>query len=360
MEGRRRGPLRSLARRSTLALTVGLAVVLGTGLPAAPAVADDPTAPEQARITLRAPTGVVQGRSATFTAQWQLADGSPIADVGLHLQRQTPAGWRGLDSAVTTADGVAIFTVMPRQSAEYRIAAQQTEQAHSEPSNVVRVKLRPIIAAVKLPKQAPRPRIKLPAQPLAFADGARPVITSIPDQVWREMVGRSWHRGCLPRRSLRLIRVSYWDYGGFRRRGELVTAKGAARQTASAFAALYRAKLPVRSMYRVDRFGWSKRLRGADDYASMAAGNTSAFNCRNVVGRPGVRSPHARGRAVDLNPWENPFASREDGWVPNRWWVGRCHPKVAWCSPSHRVVRTLHAHGLKWTYRAKDRHHFDG
>ena len=69
-------------------------------------------------------------------------------------------------------------------------------------------------------------------------------------------------------------------------------------------------------MYRVDRFGWSSRSRGGDDYASMAAGNTSAFNCRDVTGRPGVRSPHSWGRSLDVNTWENPYRSAQ-GIVPN-------------------------------------------
>ena len=43
----------------------------------------------------------------------------------------------------------------------------------------------------------------------------------------------------------------------------------------------------------------------------MAAGNTSAFNCRDVTGRPGVRSPHSYGRSLDLNTWENPYRSAQ-------------------------------------------------
>ena len=48
----------------------------------------------------------------------------------------------------------------------------------------------------------------------------------------------------------------------------------------AALAEMYARGFPIRSMYRVDRFGWSGRLHGGDDYRSMAAGNTSAFNCR--------------------------------------------------------------------------------
>ena len=101
-------------------------------------------------------------------------------------------------------------------------------------------------------------------------------------------------------------------------------------------------------MDRVDRFGWGRRSRGGDDYGSMAAGNTSAFNCRDVTGRPGVRSPHSYGRSLDVNTWENPYRSSH-GWTPNGWWAGRSHERVAWRSRTHRVVRIMAGNGLRWT-----------
>ena len=39
----------------------------------------------------------------------------------------------------------------------------------------------------------------------------------------------------------------------------------------------------------------------------MRANNTSAFNCREIDGRPGVWSQHAFGGAVDINPLVNPW-----------------------------------------------------
>ena len=47
---------------------------------------------------------------------------------------------------------------------------------------------------------------------------------------------------------------------------------------------------------------------GADDHRSMNADNTSAFNCRFVAGTSRW-SQHAYGRAIDLNPIENPYVS---------------------------------------------------
>ena len=101
---------------------------------------------------------------------------------------------------------------------------------------------------------------------------------------------------------------------------------------------MYNGRYPIRRMYRVDRFGWSKKLHGANDYASMRADNTSAFNCRSVVNKPSVLSPHARGRAVDINTWENPYRSAT-GLVPNTL-VGLAQPpEYAWRSSSHPVVQ---------------------
>ena len=53
-------------------------------------------------------------------------------------------------------------------------------------------------------------------------------------------------------------------------------------------------------MRLVDRYG-------ADDMRSMRADNTSAFNCRYRGGECCVWSQHAYGRAVDINPVENPW-----------------------------------------------------
>jgi hypothetical protein len=54
-------------------------------------------------------------------------------------------------------------------------------------------------------------------------------------------------------------------------------------------------------MEPVDRYG-------GDDYRSIEADNTSSFNCRNATGSTRW-SNHAYGRAIDVNPIENPYVS---------------------------------------------------
>jgi len=41
----------------------------------------------------------------------------------------------------------------------------------------------------------------------------------------------------------------------------------------------------------------------------MDAGATSAFNCRKVTGNPKRVSQHSYGNAIDLNTYENPYAT---------------------------------------------------
>ncbi|KQQ43122.1 M15 family metallopeptidase [Nocardioides sp. Leaf307] len=328
--------------------------------PAAEATTVLPLRKRGSDLRLGGPGRVVDERSVDLAVRWTTGSGTPVA--GRVTVQSKPRGAKAWSDPVrvrTDDQGRASLTVRPRVDTVYRALAPAKAWLERSVSGTHLVDNRPPGTPVALPAGAPRPRISLPRQPRATGEGARPVVTAIPDGVWKQMTGRSWHAGCpVGRSGLRLLRINYWGFDGYRYRGELVAATGAVGQMAGALGQMYREQLPIRAMYRVDRFGWSKRLGGADDYASMAADNTSAFNCRDVVGRPGVRSPHSYGRSLDVNPWENPYRSQQ-GTVPNTWWPSRSHPRVAWRSSAHAVVSAMRAHGLRWTYGVQDAHHFD-
>jgi len=309
-------------------------------------------------LTISGPGQVKSGSRATISGRWRAGDGDPVRAT-LRLQRRAGGAWKTIAKAKTNRDGVARFGVRPARDVVYRVRGFRQPWVWGAASSGHRVDVVAAGNPVRLPANAPRPRLHPPAQPAAVGAGAHPVVTRIPDQIWNRMTGISWHRGCpVGRPGLRLLKINYWDYQGNRRRGTLVAATGAIDNMARALKAMYRGKLPIRSMYLVDRWGYSKKLRGANDYGSMAAGNTSAFNCRDVVGKPGVRSPHSYGGSLDVNPWENPYRSR-DGYVPNRWWPSHSHPRVAWRSRSHPVVKAMRNNGMRWTYGLSDIHHFD-
>ncbi|HEY8467186.1 MAG TPA: M15 family metallopeptidase [Solirubrobacterales bacterium] len=127
-------------------------------------------------------------------------------------------------------------------------------------------------------------------------------IRRIKGDLRRHVKGTSWRSGCpVPLRELRHVRVVRWDFEGRVKRGRLIVHRRHARRIVKAMRRLYRKRFPIRRMHLIDRYG-------ADDRRSMAADNTSAFNCRYVAGTTRW-SMHAYGKAIDINPRENPYVT---------------------------------------------------
>ena len=315
--------------------------------------------PRDSRLRLRGPDSVVDEQEVTLRISWRARGTLEGISGRVWLQRRQAGRWRTIRKLRTDSSGRAAVALEPRRDITLRALARRLSWVRGDRSAAHRIDNVPPAPRVRLPRRAPRPRINLPDQPRGNGEGLNAAVTRIPDRVWRQMTGVTWHRGCpVGRSGLRLLRVNYYDYQGYRRRGELVVNAGAVSKFIGALRDIYANQLPLRSMYRVDRFGWSSKLHGGNDYKSMAAGNTSAFNCRSVVNRPGVRSPHSWGRAFDLNTWENPYNSAT-GWVPNKWWASRSHPRVAWRSGEHLMVEIMRRNGFSWTYGTSDSQHFD-
>ncbi len=119
----------------------------------------------------------------------------------------------------------------------------------------------------------------------------------------RDRMTSSWRQGCpVGLDGLRHIELSHWNYDGRVSTGELIVAEPVADDIVEVFAALFADGFPIERMELVDVYD-------SDDDLSMAANNTSAFNCREVAWRPGVWSNHAFGQAIDINPLVNPYVS---------------------------------------------------
>ena len=133
-------------------------------------------------------------------------------------------------------------------------------------------------------------------------DGADFSKRRIQGHVRERVVGSSWRRGCpVPLRKLRLLRVTYRDFDGQTRKGSLIVHREESSQILGVMRRLYRDDFPIRRIHLIDRYG-------ADNHRSMDADNTSAFNCRFVAGTSRW-SMHAYGRAIDINPRENPYVT---------------------------------------------------
>jgi 5-hydroxyisourate hydrolase-like protein (transthyretin family) len=311
------------------------------------------------RIFVYGPTALVDETSGTLRMRWAGADGLPIrATVGLYRHVKDQA-WTKLGAVTTDSTGRAQVTIKPRVDTWYQFRGPAAAGWQSAVSVSWKVDNKPPGAVIVLPAEAPKPSPLAP-QRRAIGAGANASIVPIPATVWSRMYGRSWTSGCpIGRSSLRYLTVNYWGFDGYRHRGELVVRSTKAMKFAIAMTKLYNARVPIRAMFLPDRFGYSGQSGGANDYASMRHDNTSAFNCRLVTGDAHTRSPHSYGTAIDLNPWENPFRSK-DGWLPNGWWGDKQIGKYAWKRSDHLVVRLMREAGFSWPYGKYDAQHFHG
>jgi poly-gamma-glutamate synthesis protein (capsule biosynthesis protein) len=140
-----------------------------------------------------------------------------------------------------------------------------------------------------------------PAAPRQAPDAFTATITRIDRETRELMRGRSWRPRCpVGFRDLRLVRLTYLGFDRESHMGELVVHRRWADEIVRVFRRMYEVRFRIRRMRLVDHYG-------AEDRRSMAADNTSAFNCRWRAGVCCRWSQHAYGRAIDINPVENPF-----------------------------------------------------
>ncbi len=130
-------------------------------------------------------------------------------------------------------------------------------------------------------------------------------ISEITPKIKNRMIqGNSWRKGCpVALDDLRYLRIPYIDFDKKYQIGELIVHKKVSENVSRIFEELYEMGYPIRQMRLVSDFK-------GNDWQSIEAGTTSAFNCRPVTGNKKKWSNHAYGKAIDINPIENPYISR--------------------------------------------------
>jgi D-alanyl-D-alanine carboxypeptidase len=166
----------------------------------------------------------------------------------------------------------------------------------------------------------------------------------------------SYRPGCpVTPAQLRVVRVRHWDFSGRARVGAVVVRSDVARDIVAVFRRLYAARFPIRRLRPIDAYR-------ADDAASLAADNTSGFNCRYAIA-PGPKrwSSHAYGLAIDVNPVENPYLDRGQVRPPaGRRYLDRSRYRPGMAVPGGVLVRAFAAVGWSWGGRwsSPDYQHF--
>jgi len=198
-----------------------------------------------------------------------------------------------------------------------------------------------------------RPILAAAAFHVACALSAAPPLFQIaplsPDLV-AQVRKTTWHAGCpVAPEDLRQLTITFHDFSNKTEHGTLIVNREVAAEVLRLFESLYRQGFQIERMVPVEQYG-------GDDDASMAANNTSAFNCRDATGKPGVFSNHSWGRAIDINPLTNPYVKGDKVLPPaGRKYLDRSREFPGSILRGGFVVREFEKAGWTWGGRWSDR-----
>ena len=124
-------------------------------------------------------------------------------------------------------------------------------------------------------------------------------------QLLHRINGLSYHRNeNISPYELRYLKLSYIDFNGESRLGEMICNQKIADRLLNIFQTLYENKYQFERIQLVDDFH-------ANDDLCCQKNNTSCFNYRTIAGT-NTLSRHAFGMAVDINPFFNPYVTYQN------------------------------------------------
>lgn len=152
--------------------------------------------------------------------------------------------------------------------------------------------------------------------------------------------------------SLSLIDVIYYSFDGLRHQGQIIVEARLEDDIYEIFQLIEELKFPIGKVIPIVAYDW-------EDGDSMADNNSSAFNFR-VIADTNKLSLHSFGRALDINPMQNPVI------YP----AGIIAPAGATYQPKndgtftakHPIVKEFIKRGWHWGgnfEQPKDYHHFE-
>lgn len=152
--------------------------------------------------------------------------------------------------------------------------------------------------------------------------------------------------------SLSLVDVIYYSFDGRRHSGQIIVDSRLEDDVYEIFELIEKLKFPVGKVIPIVAYDW-------DDEASMADNNSSSFNFR-VIANTNKLSLHSFGRAIDINPVQNPVIY-PTGVIAPEGATYRPQNNGAF-SPAHPVVQEFLKRGWHWGgnfEQPKDYHHFE-
>lgn len=172
----------------------------------------------------------------------------------------------------------------------------------------------------------------------------------------QEIQKYSWHLGCpVPISALRSVTVNYWGFDAQSHQGILIVNQSVANQVFTIFQKLYLAHFPIEKIRPIDAYE-------GNDAKAMADNDTSAFNCRKMIGSSTVFSQHAYGLAIDINPIQNPYIKQALIMPPKgKNYLDRNANAKGLINKNNIAYQIFHQYGWEWGgswHIVKDYQHF--
>jgi hypothetical protein len=175
------------------------------------------------------------------------------------------------------------------------------------------------------------------------------------DAVTADDLGASWHEGCpVGPESLRMVTLTFAGFDGEDHTGQVVVSSAVAKSVVEAFRQMYEARFPIRKMKPIFTQAEYDDFETPDD-------NSTGFSCRNAVNSSGAPSwsQHAFGRAIDVNPIENPYIEG-DRVIPSAGaaYTDRSDVRPGMATPGSAIVTAFASIGWGWGASFEDYQHF--
>ncbi len=158
-------------------------------------------------------------------------------------------------------------------------------------------------------------------------------------------------------RNLRIVDVEYYSFDSLLHRGQIVVHKDLVRDVQAIFKELKRIKFPVYSVIPIP----FDRPENGTSFDTLGNNNSYGFHYRPIATYNTTKlSNHSYGRAVDINPLQNPAILRSGHIIPE----GACYDPdaVGTITPAGKVAALFRRYGWTWggNWRSlKDYMHFE-
>ena len=171
-------------------------------------------------------------------------------------------------------------------------------------------------------------------------------------------VKTTYHAGCpVGPSKLRTVAMNFYGLDKKMHRGLLIVRSDLTTEVIRSFDTALQRRFRIAKMK-------NPNVYGGNDPVQMEANNTSAFNCRQVVGNPYKLSPHSYGTSIDVNPVQNPYRDVTGKWWPENGkpYIDRDPVRAGMLTKDSHLTEKLRSYDFFWGgfwYPGRDYQHFE-